>query len=79
MVIGNLDEKPGGARNVVRWDVCVERDYRPVYLLTNQRAGYMQDEARSVVVQISVEFDDDASAVEFEAAVRAMLPEVPRP
>ena len=51
MVIGNLDEKPGGARNVVRWDVCVERDHRPVYLLTNQRAGYMQDEARSVVVR----------------------------
>ena len=76
MPITQLIEKPGGARNVVRWDVRIVRDYRPVYLLSNKRAGYDSGEAQNVVVQIGVQFDDDESAQEFEAKVRALLPEV---
>jgi hypothetical protein len=78
MPISDLAEKPGGARNVVSWDVRIERDYRPVYLLSNKRAGYESGTAQNVVVQIGVQFDDDESAQEFEAKVRAMLPEVVR-
>jgi hypothetical protein len=67
-------EKPGGARNVVGWDVRAQRRYHPVYLLTGDRCGY--DNPDNTTVHISVEFDDDASATEFEAKVREMLPEV---
>jgi hypothetical protein len=66
MALQELDEKPGGARNVVSWDVHVSRDHHPVYALGQ------------VKVEISVTFDDDESATAFETAVRAMLPEVKR-
>jgi hypothetical protein len=72
--ITQLIEKPGGARNVVKWDLHIQRDFHPLYLLTGKREGYL--DAERPVVSINVEFDDDASALEFEAKVRAMLPEV---
>jgi hypothetical protein len=74
MPLSKAVEKPGGARNVIKWDVRITRDYHPVYLLTGKRYGYL--DAERPVVSITVEFDDDTSAVEFEAKVRALLPEV---
>jgi hypothetical protein len=72
--IQQATEKPGGARNVIQWEVHIIRDYHPVYLVTGKRMGYAS--ADRPTVNISVAFDDDASAVEFEAKVRAMMPEV---
>jgi hypothetical protein len=74
----NLNEKPGGARNVVKWDAHTVRDYRPVYFMSGERAGYEPGKVQYVTVQIAVEFDDDESAREFEAKVRELLPEVER-
>ena len=76
MAISELAEKPDGARNVVSWDVVVRRDFHPVYTIPGKRFGYELGSAH-VNVQIGVVFDDDESAREFEAKVRALLPEVP--
>jgi hypothetical protein len=59
-------------RHVVSWNVQVERNYRPAYFLGGGR--YDQAPANTTV-QISVEFDHDGKAVDFEAAVRKMLEE----
>ena len=73
-------EKPGGARNVVEWDVHITRQYHPWHTLDGKRFGYgCAGEDLRPFVSIGVTFDDDESAVEFEAKVRAMLPEIRRP
>jgi hypothetical protein len=74
MAWGKLIEKPDGARNVVAWDVHASRAYHPVYTLGGDRFAY--DSPSGTTVEITVQFDDDASATEFEHRVRAMLPEV---
>ena len=71
-----VEEKPGGARNVVSWGLNVMRSFHPVYVLTGNRIGY--DSPDPVTVHISVTFEDNESAIEFEEKVRAMLPEVKR-
>ena len=76
MPLSELVVKPGGARDVVKWDIQIVRDYRPVYFLNLERAGYEPAPAQNVTVSIGVEFDNDEAAQEFEAKVRALLPEV---
>lgn len=73
-MIPRLVERPDGAKDVVSWELHTERDYHPVYALDRKRQGYIN--ADDVRVHICVSFDNDDSAVEFEARVRAMLPEV---
>jgi hypothetical protein len=75
-IFKQVEEKPGGARNVVKWDVRTVRDYRPLYFLDRTRAGYDPDGGQFVTVNIGVEFEDDESAQDFEAKVRALLPEM---
>lgn len=58
-------------RHVVAWNVQVQRSYHPVYALGGKR--YDQDPIGNTTVMISVEFDHDGKAVDFEAAVRKML------
>ena len=73
-------EKPGGARNVVKWDVHITRQYHPWHTLDGKRFGYgCAGEDLRPTLSIEVTFDDDASAVYFESKIRAMIPEIGRP
>jgi hypothetical protein len=61
---GKLTEKPGGARNVIAWNVDVIRRI-PVDPL----------DTPAYRVEIKADFYDDAAMLDFEAKVRALLPE----
>ena len=65
-VMRPLTEKPGGARDVLHWDMQVHREiplnpevYLPRYW-----------------VEIEMSFATDEAMLDFEAKVRALLPEV---
>lgn len=72
---GEVIPKEGGARSVISWGVNVERRYNPYY---NLRGSVVLHAPEDVAVRISVVFDDEEAAVEFQAMVLAMMPEVRR-
>jgi hypothetical protein len=80
--VQKIIEKPDGARNVESWDVHIERSYEREHILVPNGDGtyriesYYNDSPSIVWLKMAVKFWDDESAREFEAKVRAMLPEV---
>jgi hypothetical protein len=65
MPILRMREKENGARNVLAYDVHIDRRYHvPEYYRTTH------------TVEISVEFSDDEAATEFENMVLDLLPEM---
>jgi hypothetical protein len=58
-------------RHVNSWDVRVVRNFRPVYTFGGRR--YDPDPFVPVCVEISVQFDDNDTALAFERQVRELL------
>ena len=73
MPLRKLIEKPDGARDVHAWDVRLERNYRPLWFSRQELAGHDPERVRLV---ISVEFDTNSGALDFERKVLDMMPEV---
>ena len=57
-------------RHVTCWDIRAERRFSPLYALGGKR---YDEPFPPVIVNVSVEFDDNASALAFEATVRELL------
>jgi hypothetical protein len=82
MPVQKIIEKPGGARNVLQWDVHTDRSWElERVLVPDDGGGYhieasYKDTPSLIQTHIVVKFWDDESARDFEAKVRAMLPEV---
>jgi hypothetical protein len=74
MPVDRLVEKPGGAHDVFMWRIETERRFNPYWRLGGKHP--VMYEPQPVNVHVHVEFHSDQSAREFEAKVRAMLPEV---
>lgn len=58
-------------RHVNHWDVRILRDYTPFYFLGGGR--YDPNPLTPIRVEVSVEFDDNTAALDFEAKVRDLL------
>lgn len=82
MPVRKIIEKPDGAKNVESWDVHIERSYGVERILVQEPDGSLRvettygDAAEIVWLKMAVKFWDDESALEFEAKVRELLPEV---
>lgn len=66
-IAGKLVEKPGGARDVVSWSLNLVRQL-PRYAGDTRQPRY--------TVEMEVEFGTEEAAEEFDAKLRALLPEV---
>lgn len=70
---GNSGSKRWETRGVVSWDIRLERTFHPFYALG---AGYQMDDGIPPCdVKISVTFDDNAKALEFQSKVLKLMEE----
>lgn len=70
MAVTRIIEKPGGARDIYLWDLHIVR----------RLPRYPGDPLREPEfgVHLDIEFTSEDAAEEFEAKIRALLPEVKR-
>lgn len=61
------------SRHVMNWDMQTIRNFSPLYTLGGKR---YDEPFPPVRVEISAQFDDNATALDFEAKVREILEEM---
>lgn len=69
-------EKPDGARSVSKYDIRIQRAYRPYFAVSNLKEPVFFDTDTCARLSLEIDFFDDAAASEFEAKILSMMPGV---